>query len=114
MDESKPVEAWVIVELMGHDRSAGRYKVQDGLHRVDVPQDDGSFVSELYGNGAIFRIRFVDEAAARLAARQCRPQPFGVWELRREMARLMAPAAPGEAIEPDPDEEGGGYFSDEL
>lgn len=88
---------WATVELMGHDRTAGRYSFVNGLHRIDVPRPDGSFVTEMLGSGSIFRIRFVDEAAARLAARSLDPQPIGVWELKKELARLNAPA--GETLE---------------
>jgi hypothetical protein len=42
-------------------------------------------------NAAIFRIRFVDEDAARLIAKQIQPQPIGKWELKREMLRLARP-----------------------
>ncbi len=86
-------EIWVIIELMGHDKTAGRYSHWNGLHRIDVPQSDGSsFLTEAIGNDAIFRMRFVDEDTARLAAKQLRPQqPIGVWELRKEMLRLAQP-----------------------
>lgn len=90
---------WAMVELMGHDRTAGRYSFVNGLHRIDVPREDGSFVTEMLGAGSIFRIRFVDEDAARLAARSLDPQPIGVWELRKELARLSAPATSGETVE---------------
>lgn len=91
--------AWVIIELMGHDRTAGRYSFENGLHRVDVPQDDCGFVTEMIGSSAIFRLRFVDEDAARLAARSIRPQPINPWELRKEMLRLTEPLTPGETLE---------------
>jgi hypothetical protein len=45
----------------------------------------------MIGSSAIFRLRFVDEAAARLAARSIRPEPIGVWELKKEMLRLAQP-----------------------
>jgi hypothetical protein len=55
----------------------------------------------MIGEGAIFRIRFVDEEAARFVARSLQPQPIGVWELRQEIKRLAAPPV----IEQEPDEE---------
>jgi hypothetical protein len=103
--EQPKTELWAIVELMGHDKTAGRYTFQDGLHRIDVPRPDGSFVTEMIGNGAIFRLRFVDEAAARMAARSIEPQPIGVWELQKELKRLTVPVQSGETIELDPDDE---------
>lgn len=100
--EQPKTELWAIVELMGHDKTAGRYTFQDGLHRIDVPRQDGSFVTEMIGNSAIFRLRFVDEAAARMAARSIEPQPIGVWELQKELKRLAAPVQPGGTIEGAP------------
>lgn len=102
-NEAEQKEIWVTVELMGHDKTAGRYSFWNGLHRIDVPQEDGnsnSFLTEAIGNDAIFRIRFVDEDTARLAAKQLRPQPIGVWELRKEMLRLAQPESESEVKEP--------------
>jgi hypothetical protein len=110
--EQPRAELWAIVELMGHDKTAGRYTFQDGLHRIDVPRQDGSFVTEMIGNSAIFRLRFVDEAAARMAARSIEPQPIGVWELQKELKRLAAPVQPGETIEGDPVELSIGFIPD--
>ena len=88
---TKKITLWAIVELMGHDRTAGRYSYENGLHRIDVPDGDDDYTTEMIGSNAIFRLRFVSEDAARLAARSVRPQPIGIWDLKREMARLAAP-----------------------
>jgi len=92
---TEQITTWAILELMGHDRTAGRYSFENGLHRVDVPAEDGGFTTEMIGSSAIFRLRFVDEAAARLAARSIRPEPIGVWELRKEMLRPGQPGTVG-------------------
>ena len=68
MDEIKN-EVWAVVELMGHDVTAGVMKPTDigGVVRIDVPIDD-SFRTEYIGQGAIFRIRIVSEEIARAYA----------------------------------------------
>lgn len=96
---TEQITTWAILELMGHDRTAGRYSFENGLHRVDVPDGGGGFTTEMIGSSAIFRLRFVDEDAARLAARSIRPQPISPWELRKEMLRLTEPLTPGETLE---------------
>lgn len=93
--EQIKTDLWAILELMGHDRTAGRYSFENGLHRVDVPDESGGFTTEMIGSGAIFRLRFVDEDAARLAAKSVRPQPIGVWELKKELQRLALPETSG-------------------
>ncbi len=65
MDEQN-VEMWVIVELMGHGRTAGIIRTSDldGLLRVDVPAEDG-YCTEYYGEAAIYSIKVVSEEIAR-------------------------------------------------
>lgn len=98
MTQDEKVTQWVIIEMMGHRRIAGRYSVENGLHRVDVPNETG-YITKMLGNAAIYEIHFVDEDAARFAARNFEPNPIGVWEMREELKRLKAPAGPGEPVE---------------
>ena len=67
MEEQK--EMWAVVELMGHDVTAGiiRPGQLGGLLRIDVPIDD-TFRTEYLGEGSIFRIRIVSEEIARAYA----------------------------------------------
>ena len=69
MDENK-VDVWAIVELMGHDMTAGILMTSeiDGLMKIGVPVEDG-FRTEFIGPGAVFRIRIVSEEIARVYAR---------------------------------------------
>ena len=94
MDED--TTQWAIIELMGHQKIAGRYLEQAGLHRVDVPETipeaDGEFrFTRLYSPQAIYSITFVDEEAARLAARAIDTPAITIWEVQREIKRLAAP-----------------------
>lgn len=93
------IEQWAIVEIFGHTRIAGLVSEQTiggcAFVRVDVPAlgEEQAF-TKLFGQGAIYAITFVDEAAAKLAARAIRARPITTWELRGEIAKLLpAPKA---------------------
>ena len=99
--ENEKFNQWAIVELFGHQRIAGRVTEQTiggcSFVRVDVPafEAEGSHAAtqaftKLYGQGAIYAITFVDEAAARMTARQLRVQPIDTWQLRRALEDLPA------------------------
>lgn len=98
MSETK-LEQWAIVEIFGHQRIAGRVTEQTiggcAFVRVDVPACDeipghsaAQAFTKLYGQGAIYAITFVDEAAARMTARQLRIQPIDTWQLRQALQDL--------------------------
>ena len=100
MSEQK-FEQWAIVELFGHQRIAGRVSEQTiggcAFVRVDVPafEQAGSVAptqafTKLFGQGAIYAISFVDEAAACMVAREIRAQPIDTYSLRRAMQDLPA------------------------
>ena len=69
MSEKTKTEMWAVVELMGHDITAGIIRPGElgGLLRIDVPIDD-TFRTEYLGEGSIFRIRIVSEEIARVYA----------------------------------------------
>jgi hypothetical protein len=100
MSEQK-FEQWAIVELFGHQRIAGRVTEQTiggcAFVRVDVPVLEATgevaatqAFTKLFGQGAIYAISFVDEAAASMVARQLRVQPIDTWALRRALEDLPA------------------------
>jgi len=68
-NENVNAEMWAVVELMGHEVTAGIVKPGElgGLIRIDVPIDDG-FRTEFLGEKAIFRIKVVSEEIARAYA----------------------------------------------
>jgi len=67
--ETEKTEVWAVVELMGHEQTAGIIKTSDigGLVRVEVPIEDG-FRTEYYGEKAIYAIRIVSEEVAKAHA----------------------------------------------
>lgn len=94
-------DQWAIIELFGHQRIAGRVTEQTvggcAFVRVDVPafEQVGSIAAtqaftKLFGQGAIYSMSFVDEAAAKMVGRQLRVQPIDTYSLRRAMQDLPA------------------------
>lgn len=95
---------WAIIELMGHIRYGGLVskdtQLGTPLLRVEVPQQDGSFVTQLVNPSSIYRITMCDESLGRAAAAQGNPKPMSQWELRH----LLPPSDPDdEAADDDPD-----------
>lgn len=97
--EQPKFQQWAIVELFGHSRIAGLLSEQPiggcSFVRVDVPElvVDGQTIpaaTKLFGQGAIYAISIVDEAAALVAAREIRFQPVSVWSLRRGLECMPA------------------------
>jgi hypothetical protein len=84
---SEKFEAWGIVELMGHQRIAGRISEQviggGNLLRVDVPDGEDQFRTVFYGSSAIYALHVTDEAAARAACKGMGTRPAYAWELER-------------------------------
>lgn len=73
MEQQNPKPAfdqWCVVELMGHQRIAGRVTEETlfgtALMRVDVPETSkGAGFTKFYGSTAIYCVTPVDEAIAR-------------------------------------------------
>jgi hypothetical protein len=84
---------WAIVELMGHVKTGALISKDNQLGtamlRVDVPQADGSFVTQLVNPASIYRLTFCAEPIARACASQCTAKPLETWELKH---LLPAPA----------------------
>ncbi len=87
MSAETPIQPqWAVVELMGHVRYGGQVSKDNALGtamlRVDVPQKDGSFVSQLINPASIYRITFCAEPIARAAAISGVSKPMQQWEMR--------------------------------
>jgi len=81
-ETEKPV--WAIVEIMGHNKIAGilteEEKFGSKLGRVEIPQPDGSYCTQYFGGGSVYRIHIVTEEVARQAAKISRPAPLNSWD----------------------------------
>lgn len=93
---SEKFEAWGLVELMGHQRVAGRLTEQviagANLLRVDVPmfgangEHDGAFRTVMYGPSAIYAVHVTGEQEAIQLANKGGTRPAYAWELERTPA----------------------------
>lgn len=83
--QAKTSDTWAIVEIMGHQKYAGRISEEAiggaAFVRVDVPEIDGRpAFSKLFGGGSIFCITPVSEGVALATARGLRNPPLNVWD----------------------------------
>jgi hypothetical protein len=91
---------YAIIELMGHQKIAGRYSEHGPMHRIDVPDNDGGFrFTRLFSPQAIYSITFVDQETAITAARVFDSPAIAIWELNREIRRLASTVDSNETIE---------------
>lgn len=79
-------DEWVIVELLGHRKLAGRVRevtlAGAGMLRLDVPATDGHGAQTQYiAPGSVYALHPTTEAIAAAAAARFRPAPVQRWEL---------------------------------
>lgn len=91
---------WAVVELMGHVRLAGRLSEEEKfggkLGRLDIPQEDGSFVTQFFGAGSVYRITVVAEAVARHVAKGASPAPVSPWDFPKALPAASHTGPPHE------------------
>ena len=99
-DNSDGLDAWALVEIMGHKRFAGRITEQvvagQGFIRVDVPEveADGEKVeafTKIVGPSSIYSITPVSETVARAMAAMMRERPVQTW-----VPKLLTPKVTSE------------------
>ncbi len=82
-------DEWVIVELMGHRRLAGRLTEVEiagkGFLRLDIPTEPRA--TQYYSPAAVYAITPATEETARRAATLGRIEPVHRWELPAETPR---------------------------
>src|SRR5262245_58226035 len=78
-------DQWAILELLGHVKLAGRVTEEEHfgskLGRIDIPMSGGSFTTQYFGGGSIYRITPTTEEIARAVALRNQPAPVHRWEL---------------------------------
>ena len=83
-------ETWAIVELMGHCKISGRLSEEEKfgskLGRLDIPQEDGTFVTRYFGGASVYGIAVVSEAVARHVAKQTSVSPVSPWDFPKQLA----------------------------
>jgi hypothetical protein len=81
-------EQWGILELMGHQRTAGRLTEEmiagSNLLRVDIPVNAHEFRTAYYGASAIYALHVTSEETARKAAGAMSTKPPYAYLLESE------------------------------
>jgi len=93
--ESEKFEVWAIVELMGHQRIAGKCTEKSiagvNMLRVDVPENDSQpAFTKFYGGTAIYAINPVDQETAEATARSLKIAPVNAWNLKAAIDKYEA------------------------
>jgi hypothetical protein len=98
--ETQTSPQWAIIELMGHVRYGGLVSKDNqfgtAMLRIDVPQEDGSFVSQLVNPSSLYRLTICEEKLARAAAERGNPAPMQQWELSHLLSPKPATLTDGE------------------
>ena len=87
-DGIKPIQAWAVVELMGHVKTAGQVSEETHfgtvLGRLDVPEvGDKPASTFFFGGTSIFRVTPCTEEVARLVLQQSFQAPIVAYQLPR-------------------------------
>jgi hypothetical protein len=89
-------DEWVILELMGHRRLAGRVREVQvagaGFLRLDMPATEGHSPQTQYvAPGSVYAMHPTTEEIATAAAANFRPAPVSRWELESKAQPRMLP-----------------------
>ena len=93
----RKIEMWAIVELFGHQQTAG-YVTEASIGgcsfvRVDIPAaEESPALTKFYGNGAIYAMTPVSEEVVRAFVREYKPAPLNVY--MPEFTHRLPPRAP--------------------
>jgi hypothetical protein len=97
METPEKFECWGLVEVMGHQRYAGKITEQSvggcNFVRVDVPAFEGyPEFTKLLGQGSIFSITPTTEQIAKGMAQSFRNTPISVYDLPQRMSQMALTA----------------------
>jgi hypothetical protein len=109
-DQTNTTEFWAIVEMMGHQKIAGKLTEQviggSSFIRVDVPElPDSPAFTRLLTDKAIYAINPVTQEVARHMAQQIRAQPINAWDARKMFERQLQQSGKLINMESDEDDE---------
>ena len=109
--EQPQFDEWCVVELFGHQRTAGRTRpaaFPAGHVRLDIPATDGhEAMTQILNPSSVYRMTPTSEEIATAVAAQCRPAPVQRWEL----PALTGEPEPAAAASDDDYYEDGEQFS---
>jgi hypothetical protein len=82
---AEPLDCYAILELMGHVRLAGKITEEQhfgrNLGRIDIPQEDGTFLTQFFSGDSIYRLTPCTEETARIIAKTSNSAPVKPWDL---------------------------------
>ena len=100
-EQPKPttLDMWAIIELMGHQRMAGKVTevtiAGAGFLRVDVPETSrAAAFTRMVSPASVYAINPTTEEIARRAAEGLQPQPVREWELPKALPPAAATGRP--------------------
>ena len=111
MIESKSLETWAVVEVMGHKRFAGFITEQvvagSAFVRIDVPAIGESLpaFTKLLGASSIYAITPCTEETARAFAAKMQERAFSTYEAPRLGVNAVSTARAGVDYFPDEDDD---------
>ena len=89
--KAEQFDSWALVELMGHQRIAGRVTEAEiggcKFVRVDVPEDgENQALTKYLGPSSIYAITPLAEGTARALAKRIDSAPMQAWDAERLVA----------------------------
>ena len=111
MADKASLDEWCIVDIMGHQKFAGRVSEQNiagtALLRIDIPaRGEQPAFTKLFGMSSVYAITPTTEELATAIASKLRQVPIGIYDLPESMqAKLRAPALTGGSIGYDRNDE---------
>ncbi|MVT11350.1 hypothetical protein [Chitinophaga tropicalis] len=123
MNTTEKFEQWCIIELMGHQKIAGKCTEQNiagaNMLRVDVPEiklvdacsgnPGGRYLpgfTRFYASSAVYCIHPVDEGTATAMAGRLQQQPITIWDIQ-EILKTQPKQLVQAHGEEDDDDDGG-------
>jgi len=109
MEITEKLNLWCIVELMGHQKIAGKCTEQSiagvNMLRVDVPATETTpEFTKFYGGSAIYSINPVDEVSVIAMVNQLKVTPVAVWNIQSYLDKQPKELLPvNEDIKGDPE-----------
>lgn len=107
---SEKFDQWALIEILGHNRYAGRVTEQsvggNSFVRVDIPEsDEQPAFTKLFGASSIYCITPVTEDVARRMSATLRQTPISVYDLPSDVrAALATPSLAHSGADEYPDE----------
>lgn len=121
MSEAQPgrFDQWAILEIMGHQRYAGRVSEETiagaAFLRIDIPaKKDQPAFTKLFSPASVYAITPCSEELARGVAEQLSQVPISIYELpewmRERLKTTQLPLALGAPGDEDDEDEGASSF----